>query len=803
MFAVIGTVLAVLGALVAHQSLNELRDIRRAAILGDIDTTAMSATVAMSLERSVTQVALAYPEPITDDFRVLVQEQRATAETGLNRALEMIEEASFLSTAGVYSRQTRTSLARVAELRKEIDALLERPISERDPERVHALPLELKSEVVRLRNATDLVRNRVDVSTKLAAPLQAAQLRSWEVREFGGRARTYFAVATLNREKISSADLARLAIDNARAREAWESLRNGVQSVTGLPPHVQAEIDAAEKIYFGEYTRLINRLEVISRRTAPGEVPEYQISFSDFFAFSNEALAAMENLSRNSGSVLKEYWVARERAAAWKATWTCALGLFSFLVLLGIYAVLRVRVVRLIGAATRILTCLAAGDLDVRIRRNRRELREIRELYATVESFREALKDARRLEAEAQEAEALRIEAEHRDAENERVLMAQRAATAEKERSEAQARQEREERAAAEIARVVEACAAGDFSHRLSTSDKEGVLRDICDGMNRIGESADIGLGAVQNALGHLAEGDLSYRMPEHFQGVFLEIARSMNATTGSLSDTLEKIVSSAASVDASAIGISDSTASLSQRSEQNAASIEQTARDLVQLTDYVRSAATSAETARAAVEDIAEMARHGNDVIVRTIGAMDEIQASSGEISKVLQLIDDIAFQTNLLALNAGVEAARAGEAGRGFAVVASEVRALAQRSSDAAKEIAGLVETSARHVSTGVDLVQESGEALSRIVGGVDGATGKIREIVEATGETSSGIGEISRSTSELDRDTQKNTSVFRDTNDLAKSLRADASHLHEAVAAFRLAGGRPEAPRLQRAS
>ena len=418
-------------------------------------------------------------------------------------------------------------------------------------------------------------------------------------------------------------------------------------------------------------------------------------------------------------------------------------------------------------------------------------------------AFRDSLAEGRAQQARIREADAkeaeLRLEAEHarlEQAETEARQSAERSA-------ERDARHGREQQVMAEIAAVVSTCAGGDFSARLRTDDKQGMLAELCQGVNQIGEVAASGLGAVRSALEHLAQGNLSHRMPSGFQGVFAEIAEAMNATADSLTRTMSDISISADTVDSSSREIAAATDDLARRSEHNAATLEQTAAAVEEMSAAVRSAAASAGTARAAVEDISNKASSGQDVVGRTVAAMAEIQQSSDSIGKILQVIDEIAFQTNLLALNAGVEAARAGDAGRGFAVVASEVRALAQRSSDASREIATLIGTSSSNVTRGVELANESGVALGDIVAGVRDVATKIGEIVKAMDETSSGIAEISTATNQLDNTTQQNAAMFEETNAAVRALQSEAEALAKSVSAFSLAArdapaAQAEAPR-----
>jgi methyl-accepting chemotaxis protein len=192
-------------------------------------------------------------------------------------------------------------------------------------------------------------------------------------------------------------------------------------------------------------------------------------------------------------------------------------------------------------------------------------------------------------------------------------------------------------------------------------------------------------------------------------------------------------------------------------------------------------------------------------EIVRQAVDAMGGIERSAGEIGQIIGVIDEIAFQTNLLALNAGVEAARAGDAGKGFAVVASEVRALAQRSADAAKEIKTLINTSSEHVSKGVDLVARTGEALERIVGQVGEIAGVISEIASSTQEQSNGLQQVNVAVNEMDQMTQRNAAMVEESTAATQQLSGKSEELVRMVGRFRLdeAGGRARSEAAARAA
>lgn len=300
---------------------------------------------------------------------------------------------------------------------------------------------------------------------------------------------------------------------------------------------------------------------------------------------------------------------------------------------------------------------------------------------------------------------------------------------------------------------------------------------------------------ALRVGLRQLSGGDLTSLIEKPFAGAYEDLRLDYNQTVETLGSAMREIAENAENIKNESGDISNTADGLSRRTENTASTLEQTAAALDELTSSVKIAAQGAAEADMAVRDAKQNAEQSGDVVLETVSAMDQISESSEKITSIIKVIDDIAFQTNLLALNAGVEAARAGDAGRGFAVVASEVRALAQRSSDAAREINELIAKSGGQVKKGVDLVGRTGNALRSIVSSVSQISGLVSKIAESSQQQSLNLAEINQSVNQLDQSTQQNAARLEETTAASESLRKDAVALVETVSHFKLVseGGR----------
>jgi len=343
--------------------------------------------------------------------------------------------------------------------------------------------------------------------------------------------------------------------------------------------------------------------------------------------------------------------------------------------------------------------------------------------------------------------------------------------------------------------------ARGDFSHKITEKvipEYEAIISQMNLMMGQL-EAAQaekvaaekhihLVVDALGSSLSKLAEGNLEATVDVDVAPEFAQLKEDFNSAVSQLKSTIAFVKKGASSIKLGTDEISQASDDLSRRTENQAASLEETAAAVKEITDTVNKTARGATHARETVSVAKSDAEKSGEVVRKAIEAMNGIENSSKQISQIIGVIDEIAFQTNLLALNAGVEAARAGDAGRGFAVVASEVRALAQRSAEAAKEIKGLISASTAQVAQGVQLVGETGQALTRIVTQVAEINNIVTSIAASANEQAHGLEQVNTAVNEMDQVTQQNAAMVEQATAATQTLAQQTEELARLVSRFK---------------
>ena len=342
-------------------------------------------------------------------------------------------------------------------------------------------------------------------------------------------------------------------------------------------------------------------------------------------------------------------------------------------------------------------------------------------------------------------------------------------------------------RAKAEDA-VGEARAANDAAEDARRSEEQSRAVNTA-ARERAEAQRDAAIAALGQALSHMARGDLTTRLDQRFAEAYEALRADYNTAAAKLADALAVIEGRVDGVRAGSDQIADASVSLAKRTERQAANLQETASAMDEITVTVGQTASGAKKAADVVARTRDDVRRSGEVVQQAVAAMTAIEGSSQEITNIISVIDEIAFQTNLLALNAGVEAARAGDSGKGFAVVAQEVRALAQRSAEAAKEIKTLITASTQQVDTGVSLVGRTGEALEKIVSQIAEIDGLVSEIASSAQSQAQGLSQVNSAVNQMDQVLQENAGMVEQTSVATQTLNADAALLADLVGQFEL--------------
>ena len=523
-----------------------------------------------------------------------------------------------------------------------------------------------------------------------------------------------------------------------------------------LPPDLAEKVALLLEATNPESGLLATRIEALQARGL-GQVATDSVS-SDLLRISDMVMS----ISKDSIIGISDASQTLMGTAKQASMTMNGIALIAAAIVLGAPVLTFLLIMRPLSAVTASTERLAIGDMT-EIKRVGGQYGEIARLFSALTVFRNNLVEKDRMENEA--------------AEN-----ARRATQAQEE-----AAREKTEREAAELERQKQQ-ETRDRERELATEQERRALEEAAEAERKARHAEQSAVvEALAEGLRRLSQGDVRQTIDQQFPASYEQLRMDYNAAVSSLRSVVERLSETAQTIHSNSGEISNAADDLSRRTERAASTLGETASALTQLTAAVKSAADGAALANKTVGGAKMNAQSASSVVKEAISAMDAISDSSGKISKIISVIDDIAFQTNLLALNAGVEAARAGEAGRGFAVVASEVRALAQRSSEAAREINNLISESGQEVGRGVSLVDQTGEALRSIVHDVSEIATHMSEIATSAEEQSAGISEINTAVANLDQTTQQNAAMFEETTAASFSLANEAATLSEIVSQF----------------
>lgn len=346
------------------------------------------------------------------------------------------------------------------------------------------------------------------------------------------------------------------------------------------------------------------------------------------------------------------------------------------------------------------------------------------------------------------------------------------------------------------IIQVMETAATGDFSQRAQVK-ASGLFERAMIAINDTMSQLEIVITEINQVTTAQSRGDLSQHVLTQADGQLLLMKESINHSISRMQQVVEQIAHSSDVVSNVSTQVSHSAHNLSSRIQEQAIALEKTTASIQEMAHAVQRNDESAQTATQLINNMQHKANNSMDIMKQTIDAMSDINTSSHHIADIVGLIDSIAFQTNLLALNAAVEAARAGEHGRGFAVVASEVRGLAQKSSEAAKEIRTLIEESLKRATIGSTLANKSGDMLHEIMHEITAFSQTMIKIAAASAEQTEGISEVNRSIARIEQASQENATLVKETTTATEHLSTEAGRLREQVNFFSLASSQHTQP------
>ena len=335
---------------------------------------------------------------------------------------------------------------------------------------------------------------------------------------------------------------------------------------------------------------------------------------------------------------------------------------------------------------------------------------------------------------------------------------------------------------------AVKSAQKGYLSNRIDLSKLEGVTHDLSASINDLIEAVAEAMHDVTRVTEAMSNGNLTEIITKEYKGDLGKLKQTINTSISKLNKVVSISVQAAHVVGSASNEVSQGASQLNVRVQNQAAALEQTTATIQEMNSAIQNNTQHAREAQSLARGVQTKTDQGRNVMKKNIDAMNNIQESSHRIAEIVSLIDGIAFQTNLLALNAAVEAARAGEHGKGFAVVAGEVRALAQKSAEAAKDIKMLINESVSRIAGGTQLTTESGEVLVEIASAIDEMANMVEHIANDSAEQATGIAQVHDAINSIDEVTQQNAALVEETTAAAESMSQQAEKLNSNMGYFK---------------
>ncbi len=768
----LGLIIGLLGIMLVGVSINAMlgaversKAAQRVSALAPISQAFFRTLQEHRLERGNILIALRNANAADDTLNKNITQQRDNAREGFASGMKQLAALGNLPGAAPLLARLKAGHDAVEALRPKVMSAISQPQAQRDAQAMRDWPTVTQSFLDSVEAASDFLEASLKMVDPMVDQLLSVKRTAWVARNYSGSLVLRLLSAMSGGQPWTLAEVAAGAQDNGRLLTAWAMIEEAAAR-SDTPPAVAQAADRAKAFFAPQQAE--ERL-VIARALANGQaspVPQSE--------FQPRAVAGLALFNDIANTALNELILRAEQQSGHARQ-----GLILYGALLAVavlftgfgFLIVQWRVSGPITGMTEAMQRLAGRDLAVTIPYVERGA-EIGRMAKALQVFKDNMIAREQAEADIarqrEEAERLRLE-----------------------------REARETAAGAEIAALVNQVARGDLGSRINEAGKDGFFLSTSQELNRLAATLQAMSEELATVMGGMADGDLTRQVRGDYQGVFGQIKDGVNSMAEHMRDFAGRLTVTAQSVRTASDEISTGSQDLASRTESQAASIEQTAASMHEITTTVKQNADNAQAANQLATTARDTAQRGGSVVQDAVQAVTQIEESARKISDIVGLIDEIAFQTNLLALNASVEAARAGEAGKGFAVVAQEVRALAQRSANASKDIKALINASNAQVKTGASLVNQTGTSLTDIVAAIKKVSDIVAEIAAASREQATGLDQINTAVGSMDEMTQRNAALVEETTAAAQSLSGQARDLAQLVGFFKLDGSARPAP------